>query len=189
MISHKHKWIFVHLVKCGGTSIENIFWKTGGDLICKKEYVDTTKHVKHVTARQYSTTTYWSDYFTFTFVRNPWDKMVSFYEYFKKIRKQPHVEFLDFLEEKHWLPMFTNQLDLLTPHPGEPEIDYIGRFETLQQDFNVVCDKIGIPQQQLPHKNKTSHRPYTEYYDEETKQIVAERFAKDIECFGYKFGE
>ena len=140
-------------------------------------------------------------YFTWAFTRNPWDRLVScFVDKTKKVIGTPweHAAYSKY--KNHTFKEFINDIqdDDITQCDVHhclqtclipPGIEFCGRFEDLQEDFNFVRDKIGIPQQQLPHKNKSKHKHYTKYYDEETKQIVAEKYAEDIEMFGYGFGE
>ena len=198
MINHKHKFIFIHIPKTGGTSIEYVFNKR-------------SVKFKHRTLRKYEELYQQIDqYYKFSFVRNPWDITVSMFNFLwkqkspwaKQWRKDHDISKLSF---KEWVTHSSFQAPTLRcmdinktnkGHDGDFSswltsekytVDFIGRFENLQEDFNTICDKIGIPRQKLPKINKTKHKHYTEYYDEETKQIVAEKYAKDIERFGYKF--
>jgi hypothetical protein len=68
------------------------------------------------------------------------------------------------------------------------DIQFI-RFENLQTDFDLLCNTVGIPRVDLPRKNDGNYRHYTEYYDNTTQELVAQKYAKDIEYFGYTFGE
>ena len=71
---------------------------------------------------------------------------------------------------------------------GKIAVDFVGRFENLDADFQVICEALGInPVPKLPHFNPGEHRPYQEYYDDETRAIVADVYADDIETFGYTF--
>ena len=196
--------IFIHIPKCGGMSIESFFRKSQSLYM---EWDEVNKiWMQHATASQIKNLycQKYEDYFSFTFVRNPWCRAVSDYFWMKR-----HLNLEDTF--KNYLLLKGNfdtqrlryphsnkkgrgdhivpQSDFILNSNGEQIVDFIGRFETLQQDFDIVCDKIGIARQQLPHKNKTKHKHYTEYYDDETRQIVAEKYAKDIEYFGYEFGE
>ncbi len=188
MINDKYKFIFVHVNRTGGTSIELHFRHR------KRDHRKCSDYIKEFGVGV------WNEYFTFSFVRNPWNKMLGHYMW----RKQKATNTLkgDGLSFRDWVLQFENNIKgaKALGDKGIPQynqlfsddvqlVDFIGRFENLQEDFNVVCDKIGIPRKKLPHKNPTKHKHYTEYYDEETKQIVAEKYAKDIEYFGYEFGE
>ena len=200
MINKDYKTIFVHNPKCGGTSLINVLKNHGFShgRSYGKDSLDPSEGRISKIEKSYGNKII-STYFLFTFVRNPYDRMVSCYHYLNKRLNGKHIplgvfkNFNDFVKnlfsisDYHWKFHYTLQYNHI--QSKYRKCDFIGRFENLQEDFNIVCDKIGIPRQQLPHKNKSKHTHYTEYYDDETKQIVAELYAKDIEYFGYKFGD
>lgn len=199
MISHAHKAIFIHIPKCGGTS-------TSQALINRNFTGDFNKASTHW--RKYDINLH-TNYFKFTSVRNPWDRFVSEYLWRNKRDWNHHTN-----QDIRWDMSFKEccnalvqeKLKLIYPRMERihlwsqhkmieyavgscDNINFIGKFENLQEDFDIICDKIGIPQEQLPHKNKSKRKHYTEYYDDETKELVAKKYAKDIEYFDYRFGE
>jgi hypothetical protein len=195
MISHKHRYIFVHIPKCGGTSIEKLLLKIDG--ISLPEGDRPLKYLakstgdeyllgrgrQHFTIRQYPE----NDYFRFAFVRNPWSRMVSEYAWRKRIYNYPDNAFRQFILD----PPLSKSANHLWPQSRflDDEMDFIGRFENLQGDFDLVMKVLGLPRQQLTHENPTRHRPYSEYYDQETAAVIAERYRDDIDRFGYDFGQ
>ena len=78
------------------------------------------------------------------------------------------------------------QMDWIENDEGRIDMDRIIRFENLQADFDLVANDVGISSQ-LPHINKTTETNYRDFYDEKTKQLVADWHQKDIQYFGYKF--
>ena len=201
MINHKHKFIFVRVAKTASTSILlRLFNDTQNSiraiqnryLIDVSEYWDGDRnHYPLGIIKKVVPIKIYNNYFKFGFVRNPWARAVSAYHYSInwynwRPSKEPPKTLATF---KTWLSSLKPLDKYCNQYTFVEGCDFIGKVENLQEDFNIICDKIGIPRQELPHKNKTKHKHYTEHYDEETRKIVAEKFAKDIEYFGYKFGE
>lgn len=196
MISLKNKFIFIHITKCCGSSIEETL--TDDSCIFKSgtwpHNLKFSYPLNHCTFDDIkeSKVLYpnFDKFYSFTFVRNPFDRLVSEYFYVKNRLKLSN----DIKKELIYLAS-KNENGAMGNHCMHQhkfinnQINFIGHFENLQQDFNIVCEKIGIPRKELAHKNKSNHKHYTEYYDDETREFVAEKYAKDIECFGYKFGE
>lgn len=199
-ISHKHKFVFIATGKTGSTTIgtcldEYSDVKSTGTK--RTEFLKDNRYYTHISAGELKPHFQekgwdWGKYFSFAFVRNPWSRLVSnyFYRYHRRPNAWKEESFWDFIFSgaKHSLSA-NSQLSYMVDTSGNQLVDFIGKYENLQQDFDIVCDKIGIPKQQLPHINKTKHKHYTEYYDNETRDFVAEKYAKDIEYFGYEFGE
>lgn len=212
MISHKHKCIFVHIPRCGGNFINNFFnYSTPPSTKDSDEY-----EIDHYPLFRYNDlySDVFDEYYKFAFVRNPWDRMLSEF-FYKKYGKQrggdwgpserfincSNIEFKEFIrrldkkfdEVKSMIK--TNQFlvsHFMSYHEylSDPStMDFIGKLENFDEDFTKLCSKFDIEYNPLPRINSVEHKHYTEYYDDETCQIVAERYAKDIEHFGYEFGE
>lgn len=144
---------------------------------------DIHKHATALEHLEYSPEKF-SDYFKFTFVRNPWDRMVSFFRY--RSRKFGASEFRRYIIENKWKDLNTQQIDYLVDKKGRVLVDFIGRFENLYQDFDIICQRIYFEQRLdvMPEKLTAN---YVSFYDDRTRQIVANRFKDDIELFGYNF--
>ena len=156
-----------------------------------------------------------ANYFKFSFVRNPWSRALSCYR--NKVRQvylighlsimsrysglRPGMAFDDFVDwlaspegsdekaDRHWI----SQHRILAGADGQPACDFVGRQESIQRDFDHVCEVIGLPHTSLPVVHRmggggaSSSTDYREFYSKRTQQIIADRYAKDIELFGYDF--
>jgi len=193
MISHKYQYIFVHIPKCGGTSIEKVLLEQEGiafpqgDLPLKN--LDKSTGDKYLLGggRQHMTIDKYHDpgYFKFAFVRNPWCRMVSEYVWRTRIFNYPENSFRRFILE----PPASGPVNHLWPQLWfiKDKMDFVGKIENLQQDFDLIMNRLDLPPQKLTHENLIQHKPYWEYYDDETIDVVAERYRDDINHFCYEF--
>ena len=135
--------------------------------------------------------TTFSNYFSFGFVRNPWDLEVSHYKYILAASKHPSQERVKklngFSEYIRWRCDGNAQIqsDLLT-WQGQLAVDYVGRFESLEEDFGLICRQLGI-KSRLPKLNRTRPDDFRTYYDDFTAGLVEQAFQEDVERFGYLF--
>jgi hypothetical protein len=132
--------------------------------------------------------------FKFTFVRNPWDWQVSLYHYALQSPRHPQYKLMksmaDFDAYLEWRVSedLKLQSNFVCDEDGNLLVDYLGRFENLNDDFKHVCGKVGIPYN-LPFINQSKRRHYAEYYSDRGRALIEEAFAPDIERFGYRFDE
>lgn len=181
------EFIFVHINKTAGSSIETALGLT----------------FRHRTALQIILDigeTRWQQAFTFSMVRNPWDRVVSHYAYRVQTNQtglgERQLSFPAWVQETYGAQnpiyfdkpmMFMPQCRWLCDESGRLLVKFVGRFENLQEDFDTICARIGRLPTALPHRKSSAHGHYRDYYDAETRRIVADWFHDDIERFAYDF--
>lgn len=196
IISYKYKFIFVHIPKTAGTSIASALQPYLGpddELVTHTSILDIVN--------EYNVNL--DDFFKFSFVRNPWDRLVSSYFYFSKKPSKRGAypsgkEFKtwdDFIERLDELP---TSKEAISVHPqhwwlmdeyGNMMMDYIARFENLEDEFRVLCKKFNIPRLNLNIFKMSDHGLCSSYYNDETKEKIAKLYQKDIELFDYSFDD
>jgi hypothetical protein len=201
LISVAHKFLFVHIPKTAGNSIQNVLRAYSEDKIVSlaphqdgverfEVRSDTYAIHKHSTLRDYRAQLGDADFrrmFKFTSVRNPWDRMVSFY--FSAHRGAVEWNRKRFEEMIQRAPSVAASvsLDMESDSGSFGNMDYFIRYENLNDDFKSACELIGIPWEPLSIRNKSPRQPYSVYYDEELIDAVRQKFAAEIEYFGYTF--
>ena len=195
MISHSLKFVFIHVPKTGGSAIETALLPICEDKKFIKPRQDGTHLFQLRVAGQdalnkHSTlSTYYdcygdriSSYLKVATLRNPFSELVSWYF-------SPHRRYTEWSPErfeKHILERPVLEHYVLAPMKNAP-LDHFMRFETLQQDFEDLCGKIGWPATHLEQINVGPEKSYRDYYTAKTRAMVEERFAFEIDLGGYEF--
>ena len=222
-------YLFLHIPKTGGTSIAKVLprARTTSRLLQRRLQQGLTvtplrygAKPHHYTLEQYeecglTKIKTFNNLYKFTFVRNPWDRVVSMYAHFLRtgaffihpdsVKFSPRLSFVKFVremmsaleKEQYYFiydGLFTPQIKYTHDSEGNQIIDFIGKYETITKDLerlSEICDW-GLSEIKIPHLNKTDkeYKDYRDYYYDGhnvTKEIVAEMFAAEIELYGYEF--
>jgi hypothetical protein len=181
LISHKHKFILLHAGKCAGSSIRNCL-----DSIIDETKVEISKrHPNLLECQEIIKKSNYNpkEYMVIGMVRNPFDRMVSWYYHALYKSKAFKGSFEDFCKRG-----FANPSENLIP--PYKKCDHVIRYECLQEDFDTFLNLIDLPPHNLPHSNKNPDKPKDHYrglYTKKSKQMTADYFSSVIEMFGYEF--
>lgn len=205
IISHHLRCIFVAVPKTASQSIrlalrsqlgpqdeEQTGWHTRSTL---KNKPLAKLRTGHLTAQQtqQALPAIWQSYYKFAFVRNPWDRYVSFCHFrFKddpEFKRNPTLLMKAYIQGNiHQRSLWAKpQIDFLADEDGALMVDFVGRYENLQHDLNKILQRLGLRSVALTHMNKSRHDDFRSYYDNELRDMVIKKYHKDICCFGYSF--
>jgi len=216
MISRQKRFLFIHVPKTGGNSIQFVLKEYADDEIITqdKDGQDGTDRfglwnrqygtTKHTTLNQYYSAIdadLYQTLFKFAVIRNPWDRMISLY--FSPHRRKKQWNRKQFLAlVKRARPFRYYVIETMPARSGvvkdlgkttirgrslDKDIDFIMKFENLDQGFRIVCRTLGIPEAPLPQSNRSIRAHYSQYYDDELIKIVGEKFSEEIQYGNYRF--
>lgn len=182
LISKKIKTAFIHNHRTGGTSITNILLKEHFYMPVQQQHEDMiTRHT--ILKKLYG-------YFIFGFVRNPWERLASWYCLLHSMDKDQTTKksFETFLYDLKFDKCFhINQMDYFKDSDGNIRTDFIGTFENLHDDLHEILHTIGIKNYGIKRTNQSLNLNYKDFYNSSCKKFVKKYCEEDIDIFGYKF--
>lgn len=132
-------------------------------------------------------------YFKFAFVRNPWDRFISFCAFISRasghFEQDPHSFMARMIHSPPPLQqmLYQPQSALLIQQDGQLAMDFVGRVEAMERDYKLICERLELEPRPLEQVNSSRHRPYADYYNSQLRDLVGRKFRQDIEMFGYRF--
>ncbi|MCP4381141.1 MAG: sulfotransferase family protein [Hyphomicrobiales bacterium] len=218
IVSHKHKFIFVHLGRTAGRSLTSALERLCGpdDIVTRskgreRNHEGFWRHSKATEIRDGIGAEQYAEYFKFTFERNPWDKIISrYWSYVGQRRKSFYKKIPEYVTGKplsfqSWFNLrllqgqtigfghykFPRHYDCYTEN-DEVIVDFIGRHENFSEHVAYICDKINIDiniNKAYGAKRHKERRLYTDLFDPRMNRVVERYFEKDLALLGYRFGE
>ena len=206
IISHQHRYIFAAIPKTGTHSVRQALREhlseddieQVGLFVNKRfpfEELAAIRH-GHLSLRQvrpHLGDEAFQAYFKFAFVRNPFDRFVSYCAFMTRadgaFLKNPQqvMRYILFQARPVQHVLFQPQHTLVTDEDGTLLADMVGRVEEMQASYDAICARIGIPSAQLGQVNSSKRGSYRDYYDQTLIDGVASFYGRDIELFGYDF--
>lgn len=206
IISHQHRFIFAAVPKTGTHSVRQALREhmSPDDIEQVGLFVNRAfpyaqlaaiqhGHLSLEQVRPHIGEEIFSGYFKFAFVRNPYDRFVSYCSFMTRSRDifqqspQTVMRHFLFLQPPEHHILFQPQYTLLADRTGRLLADMVGRVEDMQTSYEAICARIGIPARRLEQVNSSKRGDYRTYYDQQLKEGVARRYARDLEVFGYEF--
>ncbi len=206
IVSHQHRFIFVAIPKTGTHSVRQALrvHMGDGDMEQARLFVEKSfpipeiarmghGHISFAEIRPFLAEDKFANYFKFAFVRNPFDRFISYCAFatsregsFERDPQRVMRHFL-FIAPPHQHIIFRPQHLFLTDRDGRLLADMLGKVEEMQPSYDAICARIGIPSTPLDHANRSRRSNYRDYYDQELIDGVAKIYARDLELFGYDY--
>lgn len=207
LLSESKRFLFVHVQKTAGTSITELLapyalappsarWdKLVSDLGMRRDWrrFHFRRHAPLARAERVLPPELYGSLFKFAFVRNPWDRLVSWRAYIlededhhRHARVRRMRDFTAFVHDEAGKRRHS-QWWMLQDAAGRLGVDFVGRFESLERDLTAVCARLAIEQCQLRRTKASQHAPYQTFYTPALADFVARHWAREIEAFGYTF--